>query len=111
MAIGAILDYQPLLVASVIERLGQRIGYWGVLGHIFRPFRLESKRAPARLLFLIAHRVPSSGVCRQRWWSAIATVRLRRLSMSLILQFFRRRKGVLCSMNARRDETGRLGAP
>ena len=27
-AFGAILDYQPLLVASVIEGLVQRIGYW-----------------------------------------------------------------------------------
>ena len=49
-AIGAILDYQPLLVASVIEGLVQRIGYRGLFGHIFRPFRFQSKRAPARLL-------------------------------------------------------------
>ena len=49
-AIGAILGYQPLLVASVVEGLVQRIGYWGLFGHIFRPFRFQSKTAPARLL-------------------------------------------------------------
>ena len=42
-AIGAILDYQPLLVASVIEGLVQRIGYRGLFGHIFRPFRFQSR--------------------------------------------------------------------
>jgi len=32
-AIGAILDYQPFLVASVVEGLVQRIGYGRLFGH------------------------------------------------------------------------------
>ena len=47
-AARAILDYQPLLVASVVEGLVQRIGYGGLFGHIFRPFRFQIKTAPAR---------------------------------------------------------------
>src|SRR5215472_6772026 len=69
-AIGAILDYEPLLVASVVEGLVQRIGYGGLFGHIFRPFRFQSKTARACLLVDTspeAHRVSPSDVCRQRW--------------------------------------------
>ena len=51
-AIGAILDYEPLLVASVVEGLVQRIRYGGLFGHIFGPFRFQSKPARARLVVL-----------------------------------------------------------
>src|SRR5713101_2832656 len=74
-AIGAILDYQPLLVASVVEGLVQRIGYGRLFGHIFRPFRFQSETASARLLNGTAREiqaVPPSDVCRQRWWSEMA---------------------------------------
>src|ERR1700730_19020339 len=66
-AIGAILDYQPLLVASVVEGLVQLIGYRGLFGQIFRLFRFQSKTAPARLLVGASpedHRGPPSHVCR-----------------------------------------------
>jgi hypothetical protein len=35
-ATGAILGYQPILVASVVEGLVQGVGYGGLFGHIFR---------------------------------------------------------------------------
>src|SRR6516162_7861273 len=76
-AIGAILDYQPLLVASVVEGLVQRIGYGGLFGHIFRTFRFQTKTARARLLVDAspgAHRVPPYDICRQRWSSAMPVV-------------------------------------
>jgi len=80
-AIGAILDYQPLLIASVVEGLVHRIRYGGLFGHIFRRFRFQSKRARARLLSLGAspgaHPLPPTDLCRQQWQSALTTVRLR----------------------------------
>ena len=63
-AIGAILDYQPLLVASVIEGLVQRIGYGGLFGHIFCPFRFQSERAAARLLVSTSLDRPPSTILR-----------------------------------------------
>ena len=52
-AIRAVLDYQPLLVASVVEGLVQGIGYGGLFGHIFRPVRFQIKTAPGTLCRLV----------------------------------------------------------
>src|SRR5712671_3038766 len=49
-AIAAILNYQPLLVASVIEGLVQRIGYRGLFGHVFRPFASRARELHHSLL-------------------------------------------------------------
>src|SRR5262249_43583435 len=62
-AIGTILDYQPLLVANVVEGPVQRIGHGGLVGRIISPFRFKTKTAPARSAgWYFSSRPPSTSI-------------------------------------------------